>query len=414
MKKYFILYLLTMIWITVNGQRNEVLVPHIKTLQVEINNNWLLPPVMNLNSPDYVHISFDELTHEYHRYSYTITHCNSDWQKSNLIDLDYLNGFNNNLIKHYENSFNTTMLYTHYWFRIPNEDVQLTASGNYIVTVFDEDNASTPVLKACFCVLEPQVAVTASVTGNTDIDTNVSHQQVNFNINYKGYLINSPQNEVKVCVMQNLRTDNMVTNISPTFISPGVLQYVHNRNLIFEAGNEYRRFEITDVHYATQGVEKIEYFNPYYHAILFPDQPRKNYSFDIDQNGRYYIRYNLAQDSETEADYLFVHFTLEMEDPLPGGDFYLQGEFTYDRFNTESKLTYNAQDRAYEGVQLLKQGAYNYLYLFVPDGSTKGSTAQAAGNFYETENEYLILIYHRPFGGQYDKLIGMQFIKYQQ
>ena len=399
--------------IPVKAQRNEILVPTIKTLQVIANDNWMAPPVVNLNSDDFIEISFDDLTHEYHRYIYKITHCNADWTPSDLTEIDYLNGFNNSPIDDYKNSFNTTMLYTHYKFHFPNDDVQIIASGNYVVTVYNDDNdEDTPVLKACFSVLEKSVGVTTSVTSNTDIDTNASHQQVSFTINYGGYTINSPQNEIKAQVFQNSRWDNMVTNLQPTYVSPGQLQYVHNRNLIFEAGNEYRRFEITNVHYATQGVDYVRYFAPYYHATLFPDQARRNYSFDQDQNGKYYIRYNLGEDNETEADYIFVHFALDWDTPLTDGDFYLQGEFTNDRFIPAYKLTYNPQDMAYEGVQLLKQGAYNYMYLYVPNGSSKGQTGPAAGNFYETENEYMVLVYHRPFGGRYDKLIGMQMVKF--
>lgn len=413
MRKYFTAVILVFMSAFLFAQRNEVYVPHIKTLQVTVNDNWMLPPVVFLNSDDFIHITFDELTHEYNRYIYHITHCNADWTPSGLLEIDYLNGFNNNPIDDYQASFNTTMLYTHYWIRIPNENVQLTASGNYTLTVYRDDNPGVPVFKACFSVIDPQVKVSATVSSNTDIDTNESHQQVSFNINYQGYNITSPQSELKIQVFQNQRVDNMVTVTNPTFLSPGLLQYVHNQQLIFDAGNEYRRFEITDIHYPTLGVDKIEYFDPYYHAILFPGQPRKNYSYDIDQNGRYLIRNNLDQDNNTQSDYMFVHFTLQMPQ-LPGGNFFLQGEFTYDRFNTGNQLSYNEQDGAYEGVHLLKQGAYNYLYLFVPDGSTKGSTAQAAGNFYETENEYMILVYHRPFGGLYDKLIGMQMVKFQQ
>ncbi len=406
-------FLLVFAFSATKAQRNEILVPDVKTIQVIANGDWLLPPIVKLNSDDYLEISFDELTHQYHRYIYKITHCNADWTPSGLSEIEYLNGFNNNTIDDYKNSFNTTMLYTHYKLFLPNEDVQIIASGNYILTVYDDNENDKSILKACFSVIENQVGIQASVSSNTDIDTNASHQQVSFVVNYGNYNINNPFNELKVQVFQNQRWDNRVTDITPTYQQPGQLQYVHNRKLIFNAGNEYRRFEITNVHYATQGVDYIRFFDPYYHAVLFPDEARHNYSFDIDQNGRFYIRYNLAEDNETEADYLFVHFTLEWEDPLPGGDFYLQGEFTNDRFDPAYKLTYNPKTHAYEAVQLLKQGAYNYMYLFVPDGSTKGETGPAAGNFYETENEYMILIYHRPFGGRYDKLIGMQTVKFQ-
>ncbi len=415
MKRTF-LFLLWLSSVTLlTAQQAFVNVPHIKTLQTIANGNWMAPPIIHLNTPDHIEISFDELTHEYHRYTYKITHCNADWTPSDLFETDYLQGFNDNVIEDYENSLNTTMLYTHYRFTLPNDEVQLLISGNYLVSIYGEDDEDTPVAQTWFSAIEPRVGVSLQVSSNTDIDTNDSHQQVSFTVNYPGMNVTSPQAEFKTRVYQNLRTDNCVSDLQPTYLQPGQMQFVHNRNLIFPAGNEYRRFEIINMHYGYQDVEQMQYFNPYYHATLYPDEPRKNYSYDQDQNGRYFIRYDMAQDNNTEADYLFVHFTLTgFDNPLPGGKFYLNGAFTYNQFNTDYALTYNEQTRCYEGVQLLKQGAYNWLYLFVPEGSSIGQTAQAAGNFYETENEYLVMVYHRPFGGRYDRLVGMQSVKFTQ
>lgn len=416
MKKVLFTTLLT--WVSLHltmAQTTCVNVPHIKTLQVMTNGNWMAPPIIHLNTPDKVEISFDELTHEYHRYTYKITHCNADWTPSDLFDTDYLQGFNDNVIEDYENSLNTTMLYTHYRFTLPNDEVQMLLSGNYRVDIYGEDDEETPVAQACFSVIEPRVGISAEVSSNTDIDTNESHQQVSFTVNYPGMSVTSPQAEFKTRVYQNMRTDNCVTNLQPTYLQPGQMQFVHNRQLIFPAGNEYRRFEIFNLHYGYQNVEQVQFFNPYYHATLYPDQPRTNYSYDEDQDGRFFIRYDMAQNIDIEADYLFVHFTLEgFDNPLPNGKFYLNGNFTYGQFTSSSALTYNEQTRAYEGVQLLKMGVYNWLYLFVPEGSTVGRTAPAAGNFYETENEYLILVYHRPFGERYDKLVGMKMVKFAQ
>lgn len=416
MKKLLLTTLL--VWASLHmamAQNTCVNVPHIKTLQVIVNNNWMAPPIIHLNTPDKVEISFDELTHEYHRYTYKITHCNADWTPSDLFDTDYLQGFNDNVIEDYQNSLNTTMLYTHYKFTLPNDEAQMLVSGNYVVSIYGEDDEDNPVAQACFSVIEPTVGISAEVSSNTDIDTNDSHQQVSFTVNYPGMNVTSPQAEFKTRVYQNLRTDNCVTDLQPTYLQPGQMQFVHNSKLIFPAGNEYRRFEVFNMHYGYQDVEKMQFFDPYYHATLYPDQPRKNYSYDEDQNGRYFIRYDMAQDPETEADYLFVHFTLEgFDNPLPNGKFYLNGEFTYNQFIPSYSLIYNEQTRNYEGVQLVKMGVYNWLYLFVPDGSNVGQTAPAEGNFYETENEYLILVYHRPFGGRYDKLVGMKSIKFSQ
>ena len=271
----------------------------------------------------------------------------------------------------------------------------------------------SPVAVACFRIVEPRMGLNVEVTSNTDIDTNLSHQQVSFVLNYPSSEVMDPNTEIKAYVYQNGRTDNHVAGVKPSYVTPGRLEYVHNRALIFPAGNEYRRFEVINMHYATQGVDRVLYFAPYYHATLLPDAPRRNYSFDVDHDGHYLIRYNMAQDTDIEADYLFVHFTLDAP-RRTGGDFYLTGEFTYNSFTPEYKMEYNEAEQAYEATVLLKQGAYDFMYLWVPDGSGVGQTGPAEGNFYEAENEYQVYIYHRPFGGQYDRLVVTQQVKFSQ
>ena len=413
MKKILSLFLICIICCGVHAQRTEVYNQHIHTVQVIANNDYMSPAVIRLGENETVEISFDHLTHDYHRYQYILTHCNADWTPSDLSETEYLDGFNDNPIEDHDISVNTTLPYTHYRLTLPNDQVQLKLSGNYRLTVYDDaDGKDKPTFTTCFRVLQKEVNVSAQVSSDTEIDRNKTHQQVSFSIQYKGYPIRNPQNEVKVHVLQDNRTDNWVTNLHPSYIGPDQLRYEHNRALIFPAGNEYRRFEMVSTRYASQGVESIRYHAPYYHVTLRPDEPRLlNYSYDQDQNGRFVIRYDEAVDNTTEADYFFVHFSLLWENPLTEGNFYLQGAFTYDNFNEESRLKYNAEAHAYECTQLLKQGAYNYQYLYVAPGTTVGSTAQAEGNFYETENEYLILVYHRAFGERYDRLIGMQQVK---
>lgn len=414
MKKRLILCVLLIITLSVKAQKNEVFTPNIQSLLVKVNNNWLTPPIINLNSDDVLEVSFDELSHEYHRFQYVISHYNADWTPSGLNEIDYLEGFNNSPIEDYQNSVNTTMLYTHYRISFPNEQVKFKVSGNYIISIYNDDDNSKPVCKACFSILENKVSVSASVSSNTDIDNNKSNQQVSFRVNYAGYNIRIPQSELKIKVMQNLREDNCTTNILPSYVGPNELKYEYNKNLIFNAGNEYRRFEMVSVKYAAQGVQSIRFFDPYYHVTLFPDELRiKNYSFDKDQNGRYWVRYDWATNNDTEADYFLVHFSLPWKDALPDGDFYLQGAFTNDNLTENYRLKYNPATKAFETTQLLKQGSYNYQYLFLPAGSDRTTEALTEGNYYETENEYLILVYHRPFGERYDRLIGMQQINFK-
>lgn len=396
------------------AQRHEILDRQLHTLQVVVNGDPLLPPVMNLGGGNHLEIGFDEFSHEYHRYIYKVEHCDADWSPSTgIFESDYMEGFNGEPIEDYEKSFNTTVLYTHYSLRIPNENISLKLSGNYRLTVCnDEGDEPVPVLTACFSIVEPGVGIGASVSSDTDIDFNKSHQQVDFSVNYGSVKVIDPHRELKTVVLQNRRWDNSVVNPKPNIQAAGKIEFTHNRRLIFPAGNEYHKFEILDVHVPALNVDRLEWFDPYYHATLYPDQTARNYLYDEDQNGAFVVRNSDDEDVATTCDYVFAHFALRSPQ-LPGGEVYLNGGWTYNRLDPEYRMTYNRETKAYEADALLKQGYYNYNYLFVPDGGTRGDSGPTDGNFHETENEYIILVYHRPNGGRYDKLVGYRRMNFK-
>ncbi len=397
-----------------NAQRTEVLAPLIETIQVLKNAEFDSSPVIELNSDEYLEISFDQLSHEYHRYYYEIEHCDAAYKPSNISQFDFMDGFSTNYIDDYATSINTTVPYTNYRFELPNDNVSLKLSGNYRISVFDDDNNEKPVFRAYFSIVEPKVKIDASVSANTLIDNNKGHQQVSFTINHKGVQLRNPQQNVKVRVMQNGRTDNCVTNVQPTYILADQLKYEHNRALIFQAGNEYRRFETVSTRHIGLNIDHFEYFAPYYHATLFEDKLRNyTYSYNYDHNGHYLVRYDDATDDSIEADYFFVHFALGHDSPFKSGNVYLEGAFTYDDFTQRTEMKFNWDTYCYENVQFLKQGSYNYQYLYVPPGSTKGEAGPIEGNFSETENEYLIMVYYRATGDRYDQLIGIQQVRYK-
>ena len=414
MKKITVLLSLLCCVSATTAQRHEILDRQLHTLQGGVNADPLQPPTINVGGGNHLEIGFDEFSHEYHRYIYKVEHCNADWSPSTeIFESDYMNGFNGEPIEDYEKSFNTTVLYTHYSLRIPNENISLKLSGNYKLTVYnDEGDEPVPVLTACFSLVEPGVGIGATVSTNTDIDFNKSHQQVDFSVNYGLVKVIAPHRELKTVVMQNRRWDNCVVNPKPNIQAANKIEFTHNRQLIFPAGNEYHKFEILDVHVPTLNVDRMEWFDPYYHATLYPNQTARNYLYDEDQNGAFIIRNSDNEDVATTCDYVFTHFTLKSPQ-LPGGEVYLNGEWTYNRFIPEYRMTYNRETQAYEATALLKQGYYNYNYLFVPDGDTQGNSGRTDGNFYETENEYIILVYHRPNGGRYDKLVGYRRMNFK-
>lgn len=378
---------------------------NIKSLQMASSGNSYLLPIIDINSNEELVVKFDNLDISQPRLRYKIYHCNSDWTLSDISEVDYLDGFNDNIIKDYSFSNNTLVNYIHYDLRLPNSDIGLKLSGNYVLAVYDEYSPNDILLTACFSVIDSKVQVSAKVTGNTDIDFNREHQQLSLDINYKNLNVQNPNDDFKVVVRQNTRFDNRVENIKPTYLYSDRLVFEHNRELIFEAGNEYRRFETVSRKYGGIGVGRVSFESPYLNAYVNIDDIRANNTrhYDIDQNGSYLIRNSEAVDSDVESDYFLVHFALDASKISKGNvghNIYLDGEFTY---GNSIGLDYDIDNGIYYTSMLLKQGAYNYQYLV---GNDTKSTAIIEGNYYNTENSYSIFVYYRPPGRRYDMLVG--------
>jgi hypothetical protein len=326
--------------------------------------------------------------------------------------LEYMEGFPENDVENGEQSVSTLTLYTHYAFSVPNDNVKLLISGNYVVEVFDKDGNGEALVTACFSVVESKLLIDANLTATTDIDYKQKHQQLNFTIRPVGLSINQPLNELKVVVQQNHRRDNEVRNISPLSMNGDLFQYEHNKDLIFDGGNEYRRFEITTYKYPGLNVNRVEYFKPFYNAELLPSANRSTgYTYDRDQDGRFLIHSQEALVDKTGSDYYLVHFSLPMENPVLDGGFFLNGDLVNNRLDANSKVLYNFDTHAYEKTLLLKQGAYNYQYVFRPTKGGSTSTEPVEGSYWETENEYQIYVYYHPVGERYDRLIGFRQLK---
>lgn len=392
----------------------QPLKPNIKTLQIYIENQPLSRPVIELSGSDVLKIQFDEMSHNIRSYSYRVFQCNEDWTPSILNSNEYINGFDNNTINAYDLSVNTSYLYTHYHFSLPNENLTFTKSGNYVVQIYEDDNIENPVAQACFWVVEPRIQIKPSVTGNTDIELSKRLQQLEFEINLEGYTINNPQDELKIVVRQNNRTDNQVRGIKPTYYRGNTLSYINNRDLIFEGGNEFHRFDISSVYAGSQNISRIDFNRTYYDAYLFDDvvNTSTSYSSEPDVDGKYVINLQeLHFTVETEADYVNVHFSIPKPEPFFDGQVYIGGELNYNMLNENSRMQYDFNSGRYFKSMLLKQGGYNYQYWFLQKNAQKASVERVDGSFWQTENEYAIYVYQREWGGRHDKLIGVKIFE---
>ena len=401
--------LLPLLSVSLRAQQTRSLSELIRTVQVIVNDDPLQPPVARIGVP--VEIAFDKLSHEYTRYIYKVEFCNADWSvNEEVFESDYLEGFNSQPIDDYEKSLNTTVLYTHYRLRFPNDDTRLLLPGNYRVSVYDDDSADDePVLEACFSLVEPAMTIRAEVSANTEVDFNQSHQQVTYGISYGSRRVVDPQRELHTVVLQNRRWDSAVIDLQPNIQNTMGVEWTHRRELIFPAGAEFHKFEILDIHQGSMGVDRIRWYDPHFHATLFATAPQHNYTYSPDQDGAYIIRHSGDEDNDTQSEYLFVHFLLATP-RLDGGDVYVAGLWDNGFPDAECKMHYDSNLRAYECSVLLKQGYYNYQYRQL-DSHRVGQTARTEGDFYQTENEYLILVYHRPQGARYDALVGFTTLK---
>ena len=381
----------------------------IKTVQLHKLGWKMSYPIIQLNSNDQLVLSFDDMGEETKSYNYTIVHCNRDWQPSDLLETEYTTGYTQNPINDYSFSFNTKFIYTHYKLMFPNRDFKILKSGNYLIKVFEDNDSDNPVLVRPFMVYEPLVQIAPRIKYSTNTSIYLGVQEVDFNILHPRFAIDNPNDEMKVVLMQNGRLDNQITDLKPVFIRPGELVYDYNRENLFEGGNEYRWLDIRSTRFAPEYVKNIVYHDPYYHFELFPDLPRngKSYFYKEDFNGRYYIEVREFNDPDIEADYVYVHFSMLAIKPYPDGDIYVMGELTNWQVNESNKMIYNPMNNRYELTLLLKQGFYNYQYLFVKHGETKGELQRIEGSFGQTENDYIILAYYKRTGDYYDHLVGV-------
>jgi hypothetical protein len=380
----------------------------IKTVQCHKDGWPLSYPIITLGGEEKIHLSFDDLSGDIRNFNYSIIHCNESWEPSHIIESEYVSGMNQVSILDYQYSFNTSIDYVHYNVRIPNEDIQLNYSGNYIIEVYEDYNRDSPVLTRRFMVVNPIVSIFPQVKYTMSSSLREAKQEINFTIKHPNLTILNPLDEVKVSIYQNQRSDNAITRIKPQYIRSGELVYNYNRETLFDGGNEFRWLDLRSIRFQSDKIKNITFHDPYYHVELFPDYPVKNpnYYFKNDFNGKYVIDIQEQRDPEIEADYVIVHFSLPREEPFAGGEVHLIGGLTDWSFSEKSRLHYNTNFKQYETSLLLKQGFYNYQLAYKPSGSITANTQLFERSFGQTENDYLILVYYRSISDHYDQLIG--------
>ena len=375
---------------------------NIKTIQLKSLKPNDFSAIVRLGEP--LELSFDDLEADQKAYSYKIEQMTFDWKTSDLSSNEYIDGFDQNNILNYENSFNTLQSYTHYTVKIPNASTKITKSGNYVISVLDENEEV--VFSRRFTLYESIATVGLSVTRSRDSKTRNEQQTVKFAVHHAAIKINYPAQEIKIAVLQNNNWQTAISHLKPQYYKTNLLEYKYIKKANFWGGNEFLNFDNKAIRNTNLQIAKVTRKDIYHH-YLYPQEIRatKPYTYNPDINGYFVVRSLEGNNSGSEADYARVHFALEAS-KLNNKQVYVYGAFNNFEVNETTKMRYDTAQKMYVSDLLLKQGFYNYRFV-TKDLDNQLDFNEIGGSFYQTENEYTILVYYKPFGARYDRVIGI-------
>lgn len=350
-------------------------------------------------------LQFDDLLAEDNDYYYVIEYFDHDWKPSSLYKNEYLSGLDNLRISNHKSSYGTLQRYTHYKLTLPNENTQFLVSGNYMISVFDTNDEL--MFRRKFLIYEELASIEAGVFRSRELEQFSTHQTVQFSVNPIGINIRNPNNDLKIILLQNEQWDNAKKLSKPQYIIGQELHFRYDLPAQFEGGNEFFHFDTKDNRITNPSISYVEQ-EDLYQTYLFTDPERANYpyTFNPDINGDFVINTVLGEDPDTEADYTQVHFSLAKQYTLRDEEIFLYGKFSNYELNENYRLIYNPSYEVYERTLLLKQGFYNYKYVWKTEEGLEKN--KISGTHAITENQYLILLYIWDVGNQYDALIGVK------
>jgi hypothetical protein len=385
---------------------------NIKTILFHKEGFVLSPPLIQLGTDEKLLLSFDELSTEIKTYKFTIIHCDASWKPSDILQMDYIEGFSDDYINTYTPSFNTLQNYYHYELTFPSESLRPTISGNYILKVFEnEDTEDNLVLTRRFMVFENKVDVVGEVKRATSNEDMYYKQEVDFSISLSSYSIPNPYSDLKVVIQQNGRWDNAVYGIKPKYVKDKILDYDYDDVNVFNGGNEFRHFDTKSLQFISDRIKKSTRDSLGNEVYLLPDERRSFtvYASDIDIDGMKYIKTDDAiKNPDTEGEYAYVHFMLPYYEQISEGSIYIFGALTDWQFQKDAIMKYDPTYKAYIGTLYLKQGYYNYVYALLKNNEKIGDETFIEGNHYDTENDYTIYVYNQEQSTTYDKLIAVK------
>lgn len=386
--------------------------PEIKSVQFNVVGKDGSFPVINLRSNEQVMLSFDDLKSGRTRnLNYTIEHCDAGWNSSNLSPTEYLQSFTEDRVMDYRYSAGTRQKYVHYELTLPNQNIAPKIPGNYLLKVYEDGDQAHPIITRRLYVLGSRVGIFAEVITSPNTQLRQTNQKINFQIDYAGLNVQNPYNDIKTFIMQNARTQLGQMNTRPAFIRGTQLIYNDVNTDDFPGGNEFRHFDTRSLLLNSERIGHIFRDTENTVTLLVDharDQP--NYSFEYDNDGKFFINNNEGRDPRTDGDYAHMFFTLAINKTGREGDVYIVGQFNNWQLSPESKMNYDNTSNHFYANLLLKQGVCDYAYVWVDAATHQPDYTMLEGSHFETENDYQMLVYYRPVGARWDELVGYRLL----
>jgi hypothetical protein len=387
---------------------------NIHTVLFHRRGDQMTNPVVRLGSDDQLKLSFDDLSSETYLFKFTVIHCDHEWNTTNLQQFEYIDGFEEDEIRRFEYSFNAIPGYIHYEAFFPNQNMNVRLSGNYILKVYLNDPSDENViLTRRFFVIEPMTNINVTIPYYPRVlEYTRLKQQIDLFINTPDIFMAEPSRRVNVNIQQNGRWDNAKIGLKPTGTTTNMLDYNYQNGIVFDGGNEYRNFNIESYWYRSMYVREIINEADGFSVILHTMGSRANKPYEtlVDLNGRRVIQARQEQNTHTEGEYAWVHFSLKSP-KIQKANVYILGQLNDWQLNEKSLMTYNSSMGQYQGKLYLKQGFYDYAYVVVPDGKTKGDITFFEGDHWQAANEYTVYVYYRERVPEYDRLVGYRAFK---
>ena len=403
--KIITVLLLSIFCLTATAQVEYEVAPpfNIKTVSF-IQNNKNTVPIFKLG--DAFDFQFDDLFGNEADYYYEITHCDYNWVPSNIPKSEYLQGFDSQKIQEYKNSFNTLQSYSHYTLSIPNQYSRLLLSGNYVLTILNSDKEV--VLKRHFILYEEIVRVPLRIKKARTVNNLYTKHNLEFEIIGDNFLFQNPTQSLKVVLLQNGKFNTAIKNIPSQYVIGNTFVYKYDKETQFWAGNEFLNFDSKDIRYANNYISYVNSDNDMYNSHLYTNNDRTNlpYTNLTDINGNFKEQIVNGINPKIESDYSWVYFSLSAPSFMLNKNIYVAGMFNNYSTSPEYKMDYNAKTALYEKAILIKQGFVNYQYLVVDNKGIVDQENAIDGNFYQTENDYSVLVYYKGNGDRYEKVIG--------